>query len=248
MQHQHAAVGVAPQRAASAIHRCHRFHPRHDLLLQQVQERIGTAVAATGDHVGLGGLTAGATRRVIVGAAVGVDAQVVVVADEGDQRRPRRLRQCFQLRCAGFHQRGVAIQQVGHREPAGGRGYIRYRHLDPVVALPVVRIQHKPFEAVARCAGIGHGLADPLRQVRLRSGRHGHGDRAEQQQGRQPPHHHSHRAVAVTVRPLPNQHEEMPVQVVTKRLSARLPMFSDISRLAWLTWERSKRIAASHSV
>ena len=89
MQHQHAAVGVAPQRAASAIHWRHRFHPRHDLLLQQIQERIGTAVAATGDHVELGGLTAVATWRVVVGAAVGVDAQVVVVADEGDQRGAR---------------------------------------------------------------------------------------------------------------------------------------------------------------
>ena len=89
MQYQHAAVGMAPQRAPAIIHRCHRFHPRHDLLLQQVQERIGTAIAATGDHVELGGLTAVATWRVVVGAAVGVDAQVVVVADEGDQRGAR---------------------------------------------------------------------------------------------------------------------------------------------------------------
>ena len=42
MQYQHAAVGMAPQRAASAIHQRHRLHPRHDLLLQQVQE-VGVA-------------------------------------------------------------------------------------------------------------------------------------------------------------------------------------------------------------
>lgn len=201
MQHEHAAVGMSPDRLPRIVQWHHLAHALARGAGEEVEETVGATVAPP-QRIDLRGLPARQARGVIMRARRAVDAQIVVVGDEHQQRRRRCLRQCLQQGCRRLHQRRVAVQQPDRRIARRGWRRQRNREVEPVSLPACFGWQDDAFEAVSRRARIGDGGTDAPAQVRLRDHRH----RRRQQHGRDEDKQRPHQlnlAVAVTVRPLP---------------------------------------------
>ena len=200
MQHEHASVGVSPDRLPRIVQRRHPAHALARRTGQPVKEAVRAAIAAS-HRVHLRGIPAWQARGVIVRARRAIDAQVVVVGDEYQQRRRRRFRQRLHQGRRRLHQRRVAVQQPHRRITGGGWRRERNREVQPIFP-PVFRRQGDAFEAISRRTSIGDGGANATAQIRLRDGGHRHRQQQHHEEARQPPHQ-LNLAVAITVRPLP---------------------------------------------